>query len=245
VNPLLTRERYGSSAMHVLSIVHEPGDTGGGGLFETTVERRGDTLVRWVIPDGAAPGRPTDFDAVLVFGGAMHPDQDAEHPWLPQEAAYLEETLAADVPLLGVCLGSQMIARAAGGVIGPAAAAEVGWHDVELTDDGRSDPVLGMLPSPFEAFQWHYYAWELPPGGVLLATNDAAPQAYRVGERVWGVQFHPEVTRRMLDAWFAHGEAELPKPREQLSRETDERLGPWNTQGRALCEAFLDTAARG
>jgi GMP synthase (glutamine-hydrolysing) len=229
--------------MRVLSVVHEPGETGGGGLFETTVERRGDELVRWVIPDGAAPGEPSSFDAVMVFGGAMHPDQDAEHPWLPQEAAYLEETLAAGVPLLGVCLGSQMIARAAGSAIGPSVAAEVGWHAIELTEEGRSDPVLGTLPATVEAFQWHYYGWQLPTGGVLLARNDAAPQAFRLGARVWGVQFHPEVTRQMLEAWFAHGAAELPQPAAEMRRELDDRLGPWNTHGRTLCEAFLDHAA--
>ena len=82
----------------------------------------------------------------MVFGGAMHPDQDAEHPWLPGEAAFIGARSRARVPLLGVCLGSQLIARAAGAGVGPAATAEVGWFPVELNEAGRADPVLGALP---------------------------------------------------------------------------------------------------
>jgi GMP synthase-like glutamine amidotransferase len=229
--------------VRVLSIIHEPGPTGGGGLFESVVEDGGDTLVRWLVPGRqTSPGRPGDFDAVMVFGGAMHPDQDAEHPWLGPEATFLRETLDAGVPLLGVCLGAQLIARAAGAWVGPGERSEVGWFPVELNDRGREDPVLGAMPERFDAFQWHYYTFELPAGAELLAANDAARQAYRIDERVWGVQFHPEVNRTMLDHWFVSGEEELPKPIETLRDETDERLGTWNRQGRALCQAFLDVA---
>lgn len=230
--------------MRVLCIAHEPGPTGGGGLFERVVEEHGHELVRWVTPErAAAPGAPADYDAVLVFGGAMHPDQDAEHPWLPGEARFLEKTLEAGLPLLGVCLGAQLIARAAGARVGPGERPEVGWFPVVLTQAGQVDPVLGTLPARFDAFQWHYYTFELPSGAELLAASDAARQAYRLGDRVWAVQFHPEVTRLMLDDWFASGSGELPKPRAELQQETDERLGTWNRQGRILCEAFLTAAS--
>ena len=119
---------------------------------------------------------------------------------------------------------------------------EVGWHPVTVNAAGRDDPVIGVLPERIEAFQWHYYGFGLPPGAVLLAENDMARQAYRLGERTWGVQFHPEVTRHMLDHWFVEGAAELPNP-ETIRGETDERLGTWNEHGRRLCGAFLDYAA--
>jgi len=229
--------------VRVLSVVHEPGPAGGGGLFEDLVEERGDTLVRWLVPDQDVRGVPSDYDAVMVFGGAMHPDQDAEHPWLPDETAFIRDTLDAGVPLLGVCLGAQLIARAAGAWVGPNGASEVGWFPVELDDAAREDPVLGGLPGRFDAFQWHHYTFELPPGAELLGRSASARQAFRLGDRVWAVQFHPEVTRHMLDHWFVTGEAELPKPVALVRRETDERLGTWNRQGRALCGAFLDAAA--
>jgi GMP synthase-like glutamine amidotransferase len=230
--------------VRVLSIVHEAGPTGGGGVFERTVPDRGHRLDRWVAADGEAPpGAPADWDAVMVFGGAMHPDQDAEHPWLAGEAGFLEAALAERVPLIGVCLGAQLLARAAGASVGPAGEAEVGWFEVSR-DDGQGDPVLDALPDRFRAFQWHYYTFELPSGAVQLASSAAARQAYRLGDRVWGIQFHAEVDRRMLDHWLREGREELPKPVEELRAETDRYLPTWNEQGRALCEAFLDEAAR-
>jgi GMP synthase (glutamine-hydrolysing) len=230
--------------MRVLSVVHDGTSTGGGGLFEDLVEQRGDRLERWVTINGDnGPDAPERYDAIMVFGGAMHPDQDAEHPWLAEEASFIREALDHEVPLLGVCLGSQLIARAAGASVGPAARAEVGWHPVQLNDAGRADPVIGVLPDRVDAFQWHYYTFELPAGAELLAETDAARQAYRLGERTWGIQFHAEVTRHMLNRWFVEGAAELPDPA-AVRDETDTFLGGWNEHGRRLCGAFLDLAAR-
>ena len=234
-----------SRAMRVLSIVHDPAETGGGGLFEKVVVERGDALDRWIVADGeASPGEPTSWDAVMVFGGAMHPDQDAEHPWLGGEVDFIASALAEGVPLLGVCLGAQLVARAAGAGVGPAERPEVGWFAVELSEDGAADPVLGALPMRVRAFQWHYYTFDLPDTAVALASNENARQAYRLGDRVWAIQFHAEVERHMLDRWFVEGAAELPKPLAELEAETRTNLPTWNGQGRALCGAFLDEAQR-
>jgi GMP synthase (glutamine-hydrolysing) len=231
--------------MRVLSIVHDPAVTGGGGLFERVVVERGDHLDRWVVANGdAAPADPAHWDAVMVFGGAMHPDQDAEHPWLRSEVAFIRQALEQGVPTIGVCLGSQLIARATGAWVGPADAAEVGWFTVELNDGAAVDPVLGVLPRRVETFQWHYYTFELPAHAVELAASAAARQAFRLGDRAWGIQFHAEVERAMLDSWFADGAAELPKPVAEITAETDRYLGTWNEQGSALCGAFLDEARR-
>jgi len=231
--------------VRVLSVVHDPAHTGGGGLFEKVVAERGDTLDRWVVADGeAVPDDPSRWDAVMVFGGAMHPDQDAEHPWLGGEVAFIAEALSQGVPTIGVCLGAQLVARAAGAGVGPAERPEVGWFTVELSDDGARDPVVGVLPPRVDAFQWHYYTFELPDGAVQLAANANARQAYRLGDRAWAIQFHAEVERHMIDRWFVEGADELPKPRDELQAETDRLLGGWNAHGRALCGAFLDEAAR-
>ena len=231
--------------MRVLSVVHDAAVTGGGGLFEQVVLDRGDHLDRWVVDDGdAAPGSPAHWDAVMVFGGAMHPDQDAEYPWLTDEVAFLRRALAEGVPAIGVCLGAQLLARAAGAWVGPAGSAEVGWFAVETNDEGASDPVIGVLPRRFDAFQWHYYTFALPDGAVELAASAAVRQAFRLGDRAWGIQFHAEVDRRMLDRWFVEGASELPKPIEQVRAETDRLLGGWNEHGRALVNAFLDEGRR-
>ncbi len=230
--------------MRVLSIVHDPTSLGGGGLFEEIVVRRGDRLDRWIVPHEDDPAlAAAAYDAIMVFGGVQHPDQDDEHRWLPREVAYLTEALEADVPTIGVCLGSQLLARAAGAWVGPAQRPEVGWHRVELTDAARDDPLLGRLPRRLDAFQWHYYTFELPERAVQLATSSSCRQAFRIGETAWGIQFHAEVTRQMLDHWLGEGEQELEQPRIEIERETDAHLGTWNDHGRSICAAFLDVAA--
>jgi GMP synthase-like glutamine amidotransferase len=231
--------------MRVLSITHEAAPFGGGGAFEQHVLERGDELDVWLTPDHGFAGSPDAFDAIMVFGGAMHPDQDAEHPWIPEEVSFVTEALEQGVPLLGVCLGSQLIARATGAWVGRGDRGEVGWHEVTLTSEGLADTVVGRaFPERFPAFEWHYYTWELPEGATLLASNAAAQQAYRLGDRTWAVQFHPEVNRGMLDHWFEHGAAELPKPAGEISAETDALLPGWMTQGRSLVEGFLTEASR-
>jgi len=231
--------------MRVLSVVHDPAVTGGGGLFERVVVERGDHLDRWVVANGdAPPAAPTHWDALMVFGGAMHPDQDAEHPWLRSEVSFIQQALGHGVPTIGVCLGAQLIARAAGAWVGPGAAAEVGWFTVEVNGEGAADPVLGVLPRRVDAFQWHYYTFELPTDAVELAASASARQAYRLGERAWGIQFHAEVEREMLDSWFVEGASELPKPAAEVEADTARHLRTWNEQGAALCNAFLDEARR-
>ena len=172
----------------------------------------------------------------------MHPDQDAEHPWLAGEVAFIAGALEARVPTIGVCLGAQLVSRAAGAWVGPAERPEVGWFTVSL--DAADDPVVGVLPARVEAFQWHYYTFEPPDGAVELASSAAARQAYRLGDRTWAIQFHAEVERHMLDRWFDEGRAELPKPLAELQAETDANLATWNEHGRALCGAFLEEAER-
>ena len=231
--------------MRVLSVVHDPAHTGGGGLFEKVVAERGDTLDRWVVADGeAAPGDPSLWGAVMVFGGAMHPDQDAEHPWLGDEVAFIAEALSQGVPTIGVSSGRSSSRGPPGRTSAPRERPEVGWFTVELSDDGARDPVVGVLPPRVDAFQWHYYTFELPDGAVQLAANANARQAYRLGDRTWAIQFHAEVERHMLDRWFVEGADELPKPRDEIEAETDRLLGGWNAHGRSLCGAFLEEAAR-
>jgi GMP synthase-like glutamine amidotransferase len=226
--------------MRVLSVTHGPSVQGG--VFEVTVERSGHRLDRWSVPVAAAPAPAAEYDAVLVFGGAMHPDEDARLAWLEPELDWLRDAVVAGVPLLGVCLGAQLIARAAGGWVGRADELEVGWLAVELTDAGRDDPVLSTLPPRFVAFQWHRYTFRVPDGGAELAASSICAQAFAVG-RARGIQFHAEVTRETVATWIAEDGHELPMPAAELLAETDRRIGSWNECGRLLCAAFLDDAA--
>jgi GMP synthase (glutamine-hydrolysing) len=179
----------------------------------------------------------------MVFGGAAHPDQDDRFAWLGHEEEFLREVLAERVPVFGVCLGAQMLARAAGAKVGPAREPEIGWYEVELTEAGRADPVLGVLPSPATVFQWHSYTFELPAGATELARSEVCTQAFLVDQRAWGIQFHAEVTLPMLSSWIEEDPDELLVPAEQLLAESRERLAASNELGRALCVAVLREAA--
>jgi GMP synthase-like glutamine amidotransferase len=227
--------------MRVLSVTHGP--SVGGGVFDQVVEQDGHELARWQVPLQGEQPDPAAFDAIMVFGGGMHPDQDGSHPWLTDEVAFLSRALDARIPLLGVCLGAQLIARAGGAWVGPAAEPEVGWLGVDLTGAGRADPVLSALPERVRAFQWHSYTFELPPGATELATSPVARQSFVLDGRAWGIQFHAEVTRPMIEAWVTEDGSELPMSTEELFAVTDEHIGAWNEHGRRLCRAFLDTAA--
>ena len=220
--------------MRVLSLTHE--HDGHSGLFGDVVRERGDELLEWNVSQGPPPESPADFDALVVFGGSMHVDQEERHPWLMGQYDLMTDALERGQPLLGVCLGGQLLARVAGAHVGPASRPEIGWFEIELTHEGTADPVLGALPERFEAFEWHSYAFEVPPDGVLLAENAVCAQGFRVDEAAWGVQFHPEVTREMLEAWRAQSEGSAPPvPLEPIER--------WNALGHRLANAFFDFAA--
>jgi GMP synthase (glutamine-hydrolysing) len=228
--------------MHVLAVIH--GEKVRAGVFGDVVAERGHRLEEWSPAWGTPPPRPLDaYGAVLVFGGAMHADQDRHHPWLREENLFLERLLDLRRPVLGICLGAQLLAKAAHAPIGPASEPEIGWHRVELTDEAADDPVVGRLPGTFDAFQWHYYTHGVPAGAVELACSRVCTQAFRLGENAWGVQFHPEVTLEQIESWLEEDEP-IPVDPATLRSETHERIEAWNALGRNLCGAFVDVAER-
>lgn len=221
--------------MRVLALTHGPGV--GPGVFADAVRAAGHELVEHELPVAGVPG---DADAVVVLGGAMHPDEEDRHNWLRSELRYLEQQLERGTPLLGVCLGSQLIARAAGARVFRADEPEVGWLPVQLNAAAGSDPVASSLPMAFEAFQWHHYTHDLPEGAAELARSRVCTQAFRLGN-AWGVQFHPEVRGEQVEAWLAEDPDDVPDAA-ALRTATRERIDGWNELGRRLCAAFLDAA---
>ena len=227
--------------MNVLSVVH--GANARAGVFADVVHERGHTLEEWSLAWRTPPPRPVDdYDAVIVFGGSMHADQDERHPWLQEETLFIQRILDTHQPVLGVCLGAQLLARAAHAAVTPAPEPEIGWYEVELTPEAEDDPVLGSLPRRFTAFQWHYYTYDVPAGAVELARSRMCTQAFRLGRAAWGVQFHPEVTAAQIASWLAD-EQDPPPAESSIAAETPERIAEWNELGRRLCGAFVDAAA--
>ena len=151
--------------------------------------------------DGRLPA-PGSFDALVSFGGEQTALSDHSHPYLGDLAALMFDTALSGVAVLGVCLGSQVLARGAGAVNQIGTAAEFGWCDVALTDAGRADPVLSHLPARFPIFQWHSDTFTLPPGAVHLAGSAVAPvQSYRIGRAGYATQFHFEASRAVVADW--------------------------------------------
>lgn len=233
--------------MRVLAISHQR--DAGPGVFASAVDGAGHRLDTWHVAEAnEPPGDPLGYDAVMTFGGAMHPDQESAHSWLAPEKELLRELLERETPLLGVCLGSQLLAEAAGGRAVRATEPEIGWFDVEITHAGTRDPLLGSLAPRFEAFEWHSYAVELPERVTVLARTPVCVQAYRVGERAWGIQFHAEVSaadaRKWIDEYRTDEDAvRIGVDPQRLRAETDERISRFNALGRALCGRWLAASA--
>jgi GMP synthase (glutamine-hydrolysing) len=231
--------------MRALAIVHQ-GDAGPG-VFADEMSERGVDLDEWRLSErGTAPPLEiADYDAILTFGGAMHADQEDRHPWLRFEKDFLAAMIDDRMPVLAVCLGSQLLADAAGGSAQRASEPEIGWYGVEVTDEGKSDPLIGPLAPSFEAFQWHSYEALPPEGAAVLARSPVCAQAYRVGEMAWGIQFHAEVTAADAEKWIDDYRSDEDAVRigmdpEALHIETEQKIGDWNRLGRELCGRFLD-----
>lgn len=222
--------------MRVLAVIHS--EDAGPELFAEVLAEDGHELIVWDIRSRGRP--PRDVDAVMVFGGDQNVGEEVQYPWLHEEYDALRHWVEDDTPLLGVCLGAQTLAHAFGATVRPAEAALAGFVETELTDAGAGDPVLGVLPRRFEAFNANAYTFALPPGATPLARGPV-PQAYRLGERAWAVQFHPEIRRERVLRWFE--EDSWGRPADEIAAELDEKLPAWQELGRRLCRAFLAAAS--
>jgi GMP synthase-like glutamine amidotransferase len=180
------------------------------GALEAPLLERGLELCVWR-PDRGDPVPVTldEVDAIVSLGGHPHPDQDDRHPWLGVQRALLRDALAAGVPTLGVCLGAQLVAQAAGAQAGPAPEGEVGWVEVDTEPAARDDRLFADLPTRFPALEWHHYRFALPPGATLLARTPRAIQAFRSGANAWGVQFHVEADEPIIADWLVRGREEM------------------------------------
>jgi GMP synthase (glutamine-hydrolysing) len=225
----------------VLTVVHQR-DASAGVFAEPASE-----LVQWIPSEGPPPALD-GIGAAMVFGGGMHVDQEAAHPWLRDEKRLLRELLDDGMPVLGVCLGAQLLAEVAGAPPRRAARAEIGWHRVEVTRQAADDPLIGPLAPEFDVFLWHSYEAPLPPGATALAHTPLCLQAFRLGEaQAWGVQFHSEVTLASLDAWLDGWEANEDAVAtgldpDAIRRESRGKISAQSELGRGIAGRFLAEA---
>jgi GMP synthase-like glutamine amidotransferase len=141
-------------------------------------------------------------DGLVVLGGPMGVYEENQFPWMTAELNAIRKCLSENIPILGVCLGSQMLAHAAGAQVFRGAVPEVGWYPVALTPEGRLDPLFLGIPPEFEAFHWHGDTFTLPPNSTRLAGSAYTPnQIYKLGGNAYGFQCHLEVTEEMINSW--------------------------------------------
>jgi len=161
--------------------------------------------IRYVNFGRDATMRPTldRYAALIVLGGPMNCDQIETHPNLLAEADILREAIDRDMSILGICLGAQLLTKALGGSVRRNQTREIGWHEVELTEAGTTDPVLAAFARRQQVFQWHEDGIDLPPDTVRLASSPASKvQAFRHGEHAYGLQFHLEASEALIERWL-------------------------------------------
>jgi GMP synthase (glutamine-hydrolysing) len=143
-------------------------------------------------------------DGILSFGGTQSARDVATDRALATEVDWLRDAVAAGVPVLGICLGAQLLAAALGGRVSRSARRTIAWRRLQPLPASAGDPLVGELPSPVPALHWNEDVFDLPPGATeLFARAGDGVEAFRAGDHAWGVQFHPDVDASSLERWYA------------------------------------------
>jgi GMP synthase (glutamine-hydrolysing) len=160
-----------------------------------------------------APANLEGFAALIVLGGPMGVYEADKYPYLAAETELIETAVKNDLPLLGICLGSQLVANALGARVYPSGIKEIGWYDLTPTADAGNDPLLRHLNATEKVFQWHGDTFDLPNGAIHLASSPLCPnQAFRYGRNAYALQFHLEVDSKMIDTWL-----DVPQNRDEIA----------------------------
>lgn len=194
--------------MHAVCLKHVPFE--GLGALSTALAARGASLDQWLVPQD---GLPKDAgDLLIVMGGPMSVNDS--DPWIAEETEFIRSAILANKPVIGVCLGSQFMAKSLGATIRSGKALEIGMTPVTLTAEAKQDPVFRTLPESFDVFEWHGEVFDLPKDCVSLAGSNIAPlQAFRYGTRAYGLLFHLEMEESGIDSLSRECTPDLTKVR--------------------------------
>ena len=183
------------------------------GLIEGALTASGLSLHRFQVQEGdSVPQEIGAAAGLVVLGGSMGVHDQEQYPFLAEELRLIRQAALQEVPILGVCLGAQLLAFALGAEVRQNVAQEIGWHPVSLTAEAAEDPLWRGLPKTWMGFHWHGDCFETPPGAAALAASALTPcQAFRFGRLAYGFQFHLEVTDAVVRDWTAEFAGELTR----------------------------------
>lgn len=187
--------------------------------------RENDTHFRVVDCDKEEIPSTENFDVLIMMGGPMSVNEEETYPFLRREIALVKKSIDDGKKVFGVCLGAQIMAKALGARVYRGPQPEIGWYDIELTEDGIRDPVIkglavqprtGAFQSKFKVFHWHGETFDIPEGAVRTAKSELYPnQAFRYGDRAYAFQFHIEVKKEMIYEWLRSEPVDMSELREQ------------------------------
>jgi GMP synthase (glutamine-hydrolysing) len=228
----------------IFGLYHDASE--GAGLIAETLKDRGIAFQPVHLYQGEGLPRDTsDLEGLVIMGGPMNVDEVDRYPFLLPELQLIEKVLSEKKPILGVCLGAQLIAKALGARVFANKQREVGWHPISMTEAAKSDPYFSKLPQTLTVLHWHGDTFELPSGAVHLAQSAPCEnQAFRWGDNVYALQFHIEATPSMLRAWcsseagasYARSAGETP---EGILKATPVAFGRLEPQARAFLTRYV------
>lgn len=205
------------------------------------------TIVDFEKEPDARPN-PEHFDALIVLGGPMNVEEIDRRVHLQTEIAAIGAALAHNLPVLGICLGAQLLAHALGARVYRGQVSEIGWYDVALTREGQADPVLSPLGQSTPVFQWHSFTFDIPAGAIPLARSAAcANQAFRYGNNAYGMQFHLEMDAALIERWLSLPDyrddliaARVGKDAEAILTDSNRHIADLQNAAREVFGNFLD-----
>jgi GMP synthase-like glutamine amidotransferase len=196
--------------------------------------------------EGESFPNPMSYDGVIILGGPMNAYEETEYPFLVNENSFIKESMKICKPVLGICLGAQLIAKASGAKVYTGECKEIGWSKIFLTEEGRFDEKMNVLGRELLVFQWHNDTFNIPNLAKRLAASDLfRNQAFSIGSSCYALQFHLEVTFEMVASWLKIYEDDLKTLNDGFNPEIILRLSKkniknLNSKARLFCSKFLD-----
>ncbi|MBT6175914.1 MAG: C26 family cysteine hydrolase domain-containing family [Deltaproteobacteria bacterium] len=192
------------------------------------------------------------YQGLVVLGGPMNVDMVEKYPHLKTEVRLIKRAMEQGIPILGICLGAQLIAKTLGAKVSKNPEKEIGWYDISLTDAGKDDPLMRHLEGTRSIFEWHSDTFGLPEGAVHLASGTSCVnQAFRYGDNVYGFQFHMEVDQPLVERWLNTPvyQAEIAQTDgkivpDRIREQTQEKIGDLNKLSTEVFGEFLNLMGR-